>query len=154
MFETAADLPLYMAHGEVRAQSFQHVAPLELHGRLRGFHEVSGQSSQDGPDPADLGSRRSAVSAPGDSYGLRVRESLGVHHAQPLRRPALPGGRSVRCPFCYSQSMASVIPGALFPTQFVRRDLLRPSSAIAPVQSGRTFRCALRVVRADEVHTA
>ena len=33
------------------------------------------------------------------------------------------------------------------PTQLVRRDysFLRPSSAIAPVQSGRTFRCALRV---------
>ena len=32
------------------------------------------------------------------------------------------------------------------PTQLVRRDLLCTSSAIAPVQSGRTFRCASSVV--------
>ena len=48
-----------------------------------------------------------------------------------------------------AQSMAFVILGALFPTQFVRMDFLRPSSAIAPVLSGRTFRCALRVGRVD-----
>ena len=32
--------------------------------------------------------------------------------------------------------------------------LLRPSSAIAPVQSGRTFRCALRVGRVDRAATS
>lgn len=95
-----------------------------------------------------MGSRRSSVSALRDSYGLRVRESLGVDHAQSLRRLALPEGRSVRC-LLFSQLMASVILGALFPTQFVRRDLLRPSSAITLVQSGRTFRCALRVEHVD-----
>ena len=35
----------------IRAQSLHHVAPLELHRRLRGSHELSGQSLQDGSDP-------------------------------------------------------------------------------------------------------
>ena len=62
-----------MAHGGAREQSLHHVAPPELHRRLRGPHEVSGQSSQDVPDPAGLGSRRSTVSARWDGYGLHVR---------------------------------------------------------------------------------
>ena len=72
-----------MAHGGAHAQSLHHVAPPELHLRLRGPHGVSGQSSQDVPDLTDLGSRRSTVSARWDGYGphVRVRPLVQIMHS-------------------------------------------------------------------------
>ena len=53
--------------------------------------------------------------------------------------------------FCYVQLMTLVILVYDLSRRSGRREssFLRPSSAIAPVQSGRTFRCALRVERVD-----
>ena len=84
----------------------------------------------------------------------RSSTPLGGDHAQSLRRFALPEGWSVRCLFA-TPSRSYLSSWGHFSRRNSRAgNFLRPSSAIAPVQSGRTFRCALRVECFDKVDTA